>query len=584
MSAPDSIRGQIYNQDGSPSDQEFQINNTDSSTMGSPVITTLSDGRFVVAWSTLTPQGYDISLRIFEEDGKPATGDITGNAILKGEQFMPKITALAHGNFAVAFIDNGVTGTHDIRVQIFNDRGNPVGEDFVAHDVTSGTQTWPDMVTLPDGGFVMCWESNNVITVRAFSGGGSPGPEIQIPHKADFNINPDITVLSDGRYFVVWSTGTSGRGTDTIMGQVVNPDGSLSGETFIVNGDTEGAVTGRGEPVVTTMTGGRVAVSWTVTFAEGSSFTNEVYGTILSFQDDQNRSPTNIRLNGVTVLAVDENTPFVGTLSAEDADGDKITYSLSGDGPANRMFLIEGNQLKLAPGQVLDFEALPEGQKFYQLSVIASDGRGGSTQQVVTINVNDLEPESAAPYDITLSRADVRENAAEGTFIGTLKASDPNPGDEFRYELLDDAGGRFVIVDGQIVVADGVRLDFEAAQHHTIRVRATDSTGLSFTKLLTISVKDVATEFAVGSSGNDVIHGGRGQDTLFGMEGHDKLHGGLGHTGVMATRGEMSSYSTRSRTRARMSTASSTSTYATTAFTWTTWSSPSWVRARRRNR
>ena len=277
------------------------------------------------------------------------------------------------------------------------------------------------------------------------------------------------------------------------------------------------------------MTGGRVAVSWTVTFAEGSSFTNEVYGTILNFRDDQNRSPINIRLNGVTVLAVDENTPFAGTLSAEDADGDKITYSLSGDGPANRMFLIEGNQLKLAPGQVLDFEALPEGQKFYELSVVASDGRGGSTQQVITINVNDLEPESAAPYDIALSRADVRENAAEGTFIGTLKTSDPNPGDEFRYELLDDAGGRFAIVDGQIVVADGVRLDFEAAQHHTIRVRATDSTGLSFTKLLTISVKDVATEFAVGSSGNDVIHGGRGQDTLFGMEGHDKLHGGLGH-------------------------------------------------------
>ena len=52
------------------------------------------------------------------------------------------------------------------------------------------------------------------------------------------------------------------------MGQVVNPDGSLSGETFIVNGDTEGAVTGRGEP----MTGGRVAVSWTVTFAEGRQF------------------------------------------------------------------------------------------------------------------------------------------------------------------------------------------------------------------------------------------------------------------------------------------------------------------------
>ena len=121
------------------------------------------------------------------------TGDITGNAILKGEQFMPKITALANGNFAVAFIDNGVTGTDDIRVQIFNDRGNPVGEDFVAHDVTSGTQTWPDMVTLPDGGFVMCWESNNVITVRAFTGGGSPGPEIQIPHKADININPDMT-------------------------------------------------------------------------------------------------------------------------------------------------------------------------------------------------------------------------------------------------------------------------------------------------------------------------------------------------------------------------------------------------------
>ena len=82
------------------------------------------------------------------------------------------------------------------------------------------------------------------------------------------------------------------------------------------------------------------------------------------------------------------------------------------------------------------------------------------------------------------------ENALNGTVIGTVAAHDPD-GNPLTYELLDNSDGRFRIENNVIVVADGSRLDYEASQSHTVRVRVSDSHGLSDTKVFTILVKDV---------------------------------------------------------------------------------------------
>lgn len=89
----------------------------------------------------------------------------------------------------------------------------------------------------------------------------------------------------------------------------------------------------------------------------------------------------------------------------------------------------------------------------------------------------------------------VLEGAANGTAVGTLNTTDPDVGDTFTYELLDDADGRFILSDINndgiiyVVVADGGnRLNANNNETHDITVRVTDSFTNTFDKTLTINV------------------------------------------------------------------------------------------------
>jgi len=91
-----------------------------------------------------------------------------------------------------------------------------------------------------------------------------------------------------------------------------------------------------------------------------------------------NAAPTNL---GLSTHSTVENAPVgsvVATLLAQDADGDRITYSLGAGSP----FAIVGNSLVVA--QPLDFEAARQ----HSVVVQAQDDYGGVTSQTFTIAVN----------------------------------------------------------------------------------------------------------------------------------------------------------------------------------------------------
>ena len=109
-----------------------------------------------------------------------------------------------------------------------------------------------------------------------------------------------------------------------------------------------------------------------------------------------------------------------------------------------------------------------------------------------------------APEDIVLANASIAENSANGLAIGTLSTTDPDAGDSHSYQLLDNASGRFAISGNMLVVANGLLLDFETATSHNITVRSTDAGGLSFDKVLTITVTDV-NEAIANSNPTDIV-------------------------------------------------------------------------------
>lgn len=95
------------------------------------------------------------------------------------------------------------------------------------------------------------------------------------------------------------------------------------------------------------------------------------------------------------------------------------------------------------------------------------------------------------PTGIGLGGNVVYENSPNGTVVGSLYTSDPDPGDSFTYTLLNDAGGRFIASGNQIYLVNSGLLNYEANNSHTILVRTTDRAGAFYDQYLPIEVRDV---------------------------------------------------------------------------------------------
>jgi gliding motility-associated-like protein len=118
---------------------------------------------------------------------------------------------------------------------------------------------------------------------------------------------------------------------------------------------------------------------------------------------------------------------------------------------------------------------------------ITATNTGGSTTATVSLVFN------TAPTAIALAPAAVAENAASGTTVGTLSATDADTGDTFTFALVSGTGS----TDNASFTIDGTSLktaavfDFETKASYSVRVRVTDAGGLTFERQLDIAVTNV---------------------------------------------------------------------------------------------
>jgi len=142
---------------------------------------------------------------------------------------------------------------------------------------------------------------------------------------------------------------------------------------------------------------------------------------------------------------------------------------------------------------------------------------------------------NSAPTNVSLSGNSVDELVFIGIPVGTVAATDADPGDNLTFSLSDDAGGRFSIdaVSGLIVTTQP--LDFETAASHAVTVRVTDSAGAAVEETFTISVNDLneitggaGADTIAGTPQTDVIDGQDGDDNITGGDGSDFIFGGIG--------------------------------------------------------
>ena len=210
-----------------------------------------------------------------------------------------------------------------------------------------------------------------------------------------------------------------------------------------------------------------------------------------------------------------------------DASGSSAATSLTGDGGANVLTggsgadtitggggndTIDGGgdtDTAVYSGSWTDYTITLDGATY---TIV--DNRGGSPDGTDTVtNVENFQFSNGTfaaaqilndvPTDIGLSAASVAEGAPNGTVVGALSRTDADSalGDTASYSLIDDAGGRFAVSGGNLVVADGGLLDFETSTSHSVTVRITDAHGLTYDEAFIIGVTNANEAPVITSNG-----------------------------------------------------------------------------------
>jgi len=227
-------------------------------------------------------------------------------------------------------------------------------------------------------------------------------------------------------------------------------------------------------------------------------------------------------------------------------DGNAVFHGGPGSDVIRLESVADGWTLHLRRGEILSNDAgqlsLSAGAVGFITFADGSTLRFTGVERIETADVTPVPPPNQAPSLVELSASSVYENAADGTVVGTVAATDPDAGDTLTYALLDDAGGRFAIdpTTGEITVADGSLLDYETAEQHSIVVQVTDSGGLTDSASYAIAVQfdNSGDDALTGDGGDNVIDGGPGNDQIYGQDGNDHLIGGSGSDTLMGGDGD----------------------------------------------
>jgi hypothetical protein len=202
-------------------------------------------------------------------------------------------------------------------------------------------------------------------------------------------------------------------------------------------------------------------------------------------------------------FGVAENSPsgmVVGTVAASDPDARQaLSYQITA-GNTGGAFALDAStgQLTVANGAALDFETTPVFTVAVRVTDNGSPAR--SSTATITIRLDDIAELLNQPPTIGAQEFAINENAANGTVVGTVAASDPDAGQTLTYQITagNTAGSTSGVLainsnTGELTVANGAALDFETTPVFILTVQATDngSPAMSSTAKITVKLNDV---------------------------------------------------------------------------------------------
>ncbi len=220
-SANFDVFARVFDSTGTAVSAEFTVNTVAAASpvQPDPHVTALSGGGFVVAWSEGNGTTDDVHAKIYDDTGTALGAEFITSTTTTGSQIDAVASGLTDGGFVTVWAsDHG--GTYDIYGQRYDSSGTAAGSEFLVNTTTASNQEFPEVTGLVDGGFVVVWESlgqdsagtDGIYGQRYDASGNVIGSEFLINTiVSGQETNPAITPLPDGSFVVTWQS-TDGDG------------------------------------------------------------------------------------------------------------------------------------------------------------------------------------------------------------------------------------------------------------------------------------------------------------------------------------------------------------------------------------
>ncbi len=227
--------------------QETQVNTYIDSYQRTPAITTLADNGWVVAWSSYQDGSEGgVYLQRFAADGSKVGDESLVNTFTNYSQFDPTITSLSNGGWVVSWTSYGQDGSGwGVYLQLYSADGIKIGDETLVNSCTNLSQWSSDIAALPDGGWIATWSSDRQdddlseegVYFRRFGADGAKiGPEKLVnTYTYRFQGSPSIATLADGGWIIAWESNIQDGSGFGIYSQRYDLNGVKVGDETLVN-------------------------------------------------------------------------------------------------------------------------------------------------------------------------------------------------------------------------------------------------------------------------------------------------------------------------------------------------------------
>ena len=275
-----------------------------------------------------------------------------------------------------------------------------------------------------------------------------------------------------------------------IMASVTDPDGSVSGESWLWSYSTAMAGPFTAYPAETAASftprpadlNRYLRVTASYTDVHGAQTAMATTGMVIRNADPAFAAETDTReIAENTAAGVDIGAPVTAT----DANEDALKYALGGTDMDS--FGIDEDSGQLMTKAMLDYET----KMSYMVTVTATDSYEASDSVMVTIMVTGVnEAPAFSPNTATRS---VAENTAADMAIGDAipAATDPDAGDTLTYALGGTDAASFDFDASTRQIKTKAMLDYETKTSYMVAVTATDGDGLTGSIDVTVMVTNV---------------------------------------------------------------------------------------------